>query len=66
MGGAGVLGFVHKNVVDASVELIEHPVDTTVTVQQVAGLVDQVLVIEQGAGVLFRLVTGNQRLGKDK
>ena len=54
---AGVLRFVHQDVVDAAVQLVEHPFGRRLAGQQVLGLQDQVVEIENGAPPLLRLVT---------
>ena len=66
LGGAGVLGLVDKNMVDAAVELVMDPRHPVSACQQLAGLFDQVVVIEQGAGLLDRLIGVDQRHADDQ
>ena len=54
---AGVLRLVHQDVVDAAVQLVEHPFGRRLAGQQVFGLQDQVVEIENRAPPLLRLVT---------
>ena len=53
---AGILGLVDQDVVDAAVQLVEHPFGRRLAGQQVLGHQDQVVEIDNGAPALFRLV----------
>jgi hypothetical protein len=59
---AGVLRLVDQHVVDAEIELVVHPggIDPT---EQIERLVDEVVIIEQAAAVLFRLIAREHRMG---
>ena len=54
--GTGVLGLVDQHVVDAAVELVQHPRRVAFLLQQPHGMEDQVVVVEQRAGALEPLI----------
>src|SRR5262249_29530504 len=54
--GAGVLALIDQHVINAEVELVMHPGGRLVG-EQVAGLVDQVVVVEEAAAILLGPVT---------
>ena len=56
MLGTGVLGLVDQHVVDAAVELVQHPRRVAFLLQQPHGMEDQVVVVEQRAGALEPLI----------
>ena len=58
--GRRVLGLVHQDVVDAAVELVEHP-GRTGGRQQVPGALDQILEVEEPAPALGRVVVVEDR-----
>ena len=53
---AGILGFVDKDVIDAAVQLVEHPFGRRLAGQQIFGLQDQVFEIQYRAAGLRRFV----------
>ena len=61
--GAGVLGFVDQDVIDALVELVLHPGADIGTRQQPRRAGDQVVEIEKAARCLHPLVAGDQPVG---
>ena len=48
MIGAGVLGFIHKDMVDATIQLETYPCRHLWVFQKLAGFFDQVVVIQKG------------------
>ncbi len=63
---AGVLRLVDQDVVEAAVELEQHPGRSARAMQQVARAEDQIVVIERGMARLVALVGGQQRLADDE
>jgi len=65
--GARILRLIHQHVIDAKVELVEHPGGCSAfgggVAKQHQRLVDQILVVEQAAAVLFGLITLDDRGG---
>ena len=59
---ARILRLVDQHVIDALIELVMHP-GGAILAQQGAGLVDQIVVVEQPAPVLRPLVAGDHRIG---
>ena len=57
-----ILRLVDQHVIDALIELVMHP-GRAILAQQGAGLVDQIVVVEQPALVLRPLVAGDHRIG---
>src|SRR5690606_32611490 len=57
LAGTGVLGLVYQDVVEAAVELVEHPGGLR-ALEQLDGAGDQIVVVEDGVTALGRLVTG--------
>ena len=54
---AGVLGLVDQDMVDARIQLVEHPLGLARFVQQLAGALDQVVIVEHRPLRLQRLVS---------
>ena len=52
----GVLRLIDQDVVDAAVELVEHPLRDALAPHQIAGLQNEIVVVEDGALALERCV----------
>ena len=59
---ARILRLVDQHVVDALIELVMYPGGATFA-EQAQGLVDQIVVVEEPAAILARLVTRDHGIG---
>ncbi len=60
----GILRLVHQDMVDAAVDLVEHPGGRVGAGQQVLRLDDQIVIVERGLGPLAPLVIRLYRVGE--
>src|SRR6202040_356431 len=61
----GILRLVDQNVIDALIELVMNPGGSTFA-EKHHGLVDQVLIVEEPAAILARLITRDHGIGDNK
>ena len=62
--GAGVLGFIDKDVVDPSVQAVQHPLGLLAVGQKGSRLADEIVEIEPAARLLGVFVAAQERVGK--